>query len=53
MSNLPDVSPGMIVSKVALTTFALSPSSGNSAWARSASIPITVCPFGAMNSFGA
>ncbi len=52
-SNLPDVRPGMIVSKVALTTFAFRPRSGNSACARSASIPTTVCPLEPMNSFGA
>ena len=43
----------MIVSNVALTTFALSPSCATSALARSASMPITVWPSGAMNSFGA
>ena len=53
MSYLPAAMPGMIVSNVALTMFALSPMTAASAVPRSASIPITVCPSGAMNSFGA
>ncbi len=43
----------MIVAKVALTTLTLRPSSGKIAFARSASIPITVLPSEAKNSFGA
>ena len=43
----------MIVSNVALTTFTFRPSSGNSAFARSASMPTTVWPSEPMNSFGA
>ena len=43
----------MIESKVALTTLALSPIADASAFARSASMPTTVLPSEAMNSFGA
>ena len=53
MSYLPAARPGMIVSNVALTTFAFRPITAASALLRSASIPITVWPSEAMNSFGA
>ena len=43
----------MIVSKFALTMFAFRPITAASACIRSASMPMTVCPSGAMNSFGA
>ena len=52
-SYLPDERPGMIVPNVAFTTFTFSPSSGKIAFARSASMPMTVRPSLAMNSFGA
>ena len=50
---MPAASPGMIVSKVALTRLAFSPMTAPSAFTRSASMPMTVWPSGAMNSFGA
>ncbi len=53
MSYLPAASPGMIVSNVALTSFAFRPMTLASALPRSASIPTTVWPSGPMNSFGA
>ena len=43
----------MIVSKFELMRFTCNPMTAPSAFSRSASIPITVCPFGAMNSLGA
>src|SRR5436190_8075179 len=43
----------MIASNVELTTFALSPSTAAIALTMSGSMPITVCPSGAMNSLGA
>ena len=45
--------PGMIESKVAFTIFAFSPIADATAFARSASMPTTVLPSQAMNSFGA
>src|SRR5579884_521289 len=53
MSYLPELRPGMIVSKVALTTFAFSPITAARALTRSGSIPTTVWPSEAMNSSGA
>src|SRR5580692_1146750 len=52
-SYLPETRPGMIVSKVALTTLTFRPSSCPMALAMSASMPTTVVPFGPMNSLGA
>ena len=43
----------MIVAKVALTSFTFRPSTSASAWARSGSMPVTVLPLDATNSFGA
>ena len=43
----------MMLSKVAFTTLTLTPITPPSATARSGSIPTTVLPFAAMNSFGA
>ena len=43
----------MMLSKVTFLTVAWSPIAWARAFARSASIPITVLPFDAMNSFGA
>jgi hypothetical protein len=43
----------MIVLKVALTTLSFTPITWPRAFARSGSIPTTVWPFEAMNSFGA
>src|SRR5437879_584928 len=43
----------MIASNVALTTFTLRPSTAATALTMSGSMPITVCPSGAMNSSGA
>ena len=53
MSYLPLWMPGMMVSKVALTSLALRPSTWLMAVARSASMPTMVEPSGAMNSSGA
>jgi carbamoyl-phosphate synthase large subunit len=52
-SYLPDERPGMMVAKVAFTTFAFRPSAWTTALARSASMPTTVLPSEPMNSFGA
>jgi hypothetical protein len=51
-SYLPAFKPGRMLSNGALTTLDLSPITLVSATARSASIPMTVLPFGAVNSFG-
>ena len=53
MPYLPLWMPGMMVSKVALTSVALSPRTWVMAVARSASMPTMVEPSGAMNSSGA
>src|SRR5277367_4253306 len=53
MSYLPAASPGMIVSKLELIRWTFSPMTAPSAFIMSASIPMIVCPFGAMNSLGA
>src|ERR1019366_2136494 len=53
MSYLPAARPGMIPSKVSLTMSALIPITAARALLRSASIPITVWPSEAKNSFGA
>jgi hypothetical protein len=53
MSYLPAERPVMIASNVTLTNLTFRPSLANSAAPRSTSIPTTVCPFEAMNSFGA
>ena len=53
MSYLPLWMPGMMVSKVALTSLGLRPRIWLMAVARSASMPTMVEPLGAMNSSGA
>ncbi len=53
MSYLWAASPGMMLAKLASTTSTFTPISWPSARTRSASIPMTVRPSGAMNSFGA
>jgi len=52
MPYLPATMPGMIVSKVALVSFALRPRVCMMALDRSASMPTMVEPSGAMNSLG-
>src|SRR5947207_3027943 len=53
MSYLPAARPGMMASNVELTTLAFNPITAASALTMSGSMPITVWPSGAMNSFGA
>src|ERR1700682_222424 len=53
MSYLPAARPGMMASKVELTSCTFNPITAASALTMSGSMPITVWPSGAMNSFGA